>query len=156
MRVISLFTVSILCLLQSFAISTSVRDTIPGNIKKYSKAQFLSEFGKDETSQKIIRYYFYRNKNARQSQYIFPVLAALSTGYGIAMSSGSSGGGGYGVLIGIGAFFFAISFSIISIQAFTNHRKYSPQKLYKQLMDYQSGKPLPKKLKRQIKYFTRQ
>ncbi len=154
MKSTALFTVLLFCLLQSFAINKPARDTIPNNIKNYSKEQFLKEFGKDETSQKLIRYYFYRSKNAKQSLYIFPALTTLSLIYGIGISTGT--GGGYAVLVSTGAFLFAIGFLIISIEACVNRKKYSPQKLHEQLLNYQAGNPLPKKLKRQIKYFTRQ
>jgi hypothetical protein len=49
---------------------------------------------------------------------------------------------------GIGAMFLSVT-----AEAVSNRKKYSPKNLHKQLMNYQSGKPLSKKLKRQLKYF---
>ncbi len=153
MKSISLFTVFIFCFLQSFAINTTLRDTVPANIKNYTKAQFLSEYGKDETSQKIIRYYFYRSKNARISLYIFPALTMVTTILGILLVT--SNGGGLAGIVGIGALLYAVSFIFGFFEALNNRKKYSPIKLYNQLINYHAGNPLPKKLKRQIRFFIR-
>jgi hypothetical protein len=67
--------------LQFFTATAAVKDTIPANIKNYSKEQFLKEFGKDETSEKLIRYYFYRSKKAKQSIFIFSGLTLLTGAY---------------------------------------------------------------------------
>lgn len=159
MKSLSVFAFYILCLLQPLNGNAAIRDTIPTNIKNYSKEQFLKEYGKDETSQKIIRYYFYRSKNAKQSLYIFPTLTLLSGIYFAVLSKQSYPGtldDGY-IFLGILSIgYVAAMFLALSIQAAVNHKKYSPQKLYEQLKNYQTGKPLPKKLKRQIKYFRRQ
>jgi hypothetical protein len=67
--------------LQFFTATAAVKDTIPANIKNYSKEQFLKEFGKDETSEKLIHYYFYRSKKAKQSIFIFSGLTLLTGAY---------------------------------------------------------------------------
>ena len=153
MKKITLLPFCFLFVFNSFASNYAIADTIPHNINKYSKVEFLSEFGKDETSQKIIRYYFYRSKNAKHSRYIFPALTVVTTIFGVSVITGN--GGGLSVLVGAAALLYAVSFVYGFFKALNNRKKYAPIKLYKLLMDYQLGKPLPKKLKRQIKYFTR-
>lgn len=158
MKKITLSAAFILLFASLFASSGIIKDTIPANINKYTKEQFLKEYAKDETSEKMIRYYFYRSKNAKQSQYIFPALTVLSGIYLALLANEPYPGtpdDGYIFLSLLAVGEFVAALLIISIQAFINRKKYSPEKLYRQLMDYQAGNPLPKKLKRQIRYFNR-
>ncbi len=153
MKSISLFTVSLFCLLQSFAINKPVRDTVPNNIKNYSKEQFLKEFGKDEISEKMIRFYFYERKRSKGRMNVFTSLTVATAVFGVLLISGPVSG--YGFLLALGAFAFSIAFFCSFLEASDNRRKYSPESLYKKLMDYQAGKPLSKRLKRQLKYFNK-
>ena len=87
------------------------------------------------------------------SLYIFPALTVVTTIFGVSVITGK--GGGLSVLVGAAALLYAVIFIFGFFQGLNRRKKYSPLKLYEQLMNYHAGNPLPKKLKRQIKYFTR-
>ncbi len=152
MKSISLFTVSIFYFLHLFAINKPVRDTIPSNIKNYTQAQFLTEFGKDETSKKIINNYFQKRKNTKNRIFAFSALTLLGTVFSVHLLSGLQTI--YTFFSGIFVALFSISFLFGLINALTNRRKYSLQKLYRLMVKYQAGNPLSKKIKRQIEYFS--
>jgi hypothetical protein len=153
MKSIIILPFCFLFIYQSFTSNFVLTDTIPQNINKYTKEQFLKEYGTDEISVKIIRYYFYRSKNAKNSLYIFSALTVVTAIFGISLLTAT--GGGLSVLLGAGALVYTVSFIFGFFQGLKRIKKYSPLKLYEQLLDYQAGNPLPKKLKRQIRYFTR-
>ncbi len=129
--------------MHSFAINKPVKDTIPSNIKNYTQAQFLNEFGKDETSKKIIRNYFYKRKNIKNRIFGFSALTLLGTVFCIHLLSGLQTI--YSLFSGIFVALFSISFLFSLINALIKHRKYSLQKLYRLIMNYQAGNPLSKK-----------
>ncbi len=85
---------------------------------------------------------------------IFPALTVVTAVFGVSLITGM-GGGGLGILIGMGALLYALGFVYIFFEALNNRKQYAPLKLFYRLIHYQAGYPLPKKLKRQIRFFTR-
>lgn len=153
MKSLSVFTFYFLCLLQPLISNAAIHDTIPAKIKYYTKEQFLKEFGKDETSEKMIGFYFQEHKKAKRRIYVFSGLTLLGIIYGIVQLSDKTSGLGF--LIGVAVLLYTVGFLYGIIESIINRRKYSPEGLYKKLMDYQVGNPLSKKLKRQLKYFKK-
>ena len=156
MKTISFLTAFLIFFAASFASNNFLKDTTPPNINKYTKELFLNKYGSDETSQKLIRYYYAKHKSAKKSLYFFPALIVLSGIY-LAVLSGASYPGtaddGYIFLAILGVGYVVSLFLMLSILAWVNRKKYSPQKLYNKVIDYQGGKPLSNKLKRKIKFF---
>ncbi len=121
MKLLSTFAVCILCLLQPLKSIGAIRDTILTNIKNYTKEQFLKEYGKDETSEKIIDFYFQQYKKTKTRIYVFTTLTLGSTAfavYGLTPPLYF-----YSFASGLIAAFFAIAFFYGVIEAIINRNK---------------------------------
>ena len=72
---------SLLLLQQAFSAVPVYKDSTPvAKAARLSQQQFLDTYGTDDTSRALIRYYFKKNKRARQSVLIWAT-AGLAAGF---------------------------------------------------------------------------
>jgi hypothetical protein len=129
-------------------ISVKVNATTPVDtttkLKHKSQAWFHQQYGKDDTAKAIIDYFF-----LKRQRLLTPLLISAGITLAIGVTALFTAGPGksdiaydVGLILG-GAFFFSISFVL-----FMEYLNYTKRKLIKTLELYQSGKGIPKWLKR--------
>jgi len=122
--------------------SVIVSDSIPaGKLWKIPQQQFLDQYGRDDTARAIIDFYFTNHSRSCKALNLFAPLAVIATA--ILVLSASS----VAILV---TPFFAAPVDIIIVGILEKLDKYSRKKLYKELQQYLSGKPISSSLKRNI------
>ncbi len=119
---------------------------------KHSQKYFLENYGKDDTSKALINYYFAK----REKALIETVIPAITGGIATLIvakvntdnNSPSSKDSGYAGLVIVPAFIIILYSAGTLIDGQIKWLVFSRSKLFKLLNDYNSGKPLPKKITR--------
>ena len=139
----------------SFSAISLWNDSIPTKTHHLSKQDFLNNYGTDDSSRALVKYYFKRNKKAKFNAAIFTSIGVLSSfAFDRIILKNSSGGWSVIVALIIGIPLGLLIFESAIIVAFNIFRwiRFSKKNLIKQSERYRAGEALPKRIVRDRRF----
>lgn len=115
---------------------------------KLTEQQFLDQYGKDDSSRALIRFYFERRKTSRKASFWFSGGAAVFGLTTQAVVTGNNGGRGDDNLGGGLLFLFAglFLFAIVAVVAIVKWISRTKKYLFKLVNRYNGNKGVPKRI----------